>query len=176
MQVQLVDFLMQLLQTHGKALQRLAAFFGEEVLLHLLEDAGERLENEPVAFRVDSSWFEAPARVPSKSLGRSPYSELEGAVQELNLPSVLEFYLWTYPFYRKLIEGPHHLRSQLRGPSHPGAALLTEGALEYAKLWIKQVVVSPEFAAQAERSALTPWLRFRAEFLKKMGTRPIVSL
>ncbi len=170
--MKLVDFLILLLETQAQTLQRLAAFFGEEELLHMLESAGEKEEKGESSISIEMSWIE-PSRATESS---SAYTQLESSVRDINLPAVLEFHLWAYPFYRSIIESSLDLRSTLRrSEDHAVERLLNECILQ-AKLWIKNLPIHPDQSAQAERIAMIPWLRFRTEVLKKIGKRPIASL
>lgn len=208
--MRLVEFLVHLLEAHAQTLQRLAALFGEERLLEMLETAGEKadearwsgsdapppppplenpnddrhpfdstilalkrprvspIENEKIGtWPVD--WFEvSPSRVSG-----STYAELEGAVQEMNLPEFLEFYLWAYPHYRAFIESPLDLDSRIRGAGSDAGLALVEEAMAQAEQWIRSLPIPPAISQQAERAAQIPWLRFRANVLKRIGKRPL---
>ncbi len=173
----LVEFLILLLSTHSQVLQRLAAFFGEEELLELLERASDVLETtQPTTaeapFPYEKSWF-IPA--PLQLAKTSPYLELEGTVREFNLPSVLEFHLWTYPFYRTLIESPLDLKMTFH-PDQPGGQIVVRDAMTQAKTWINQLPVHPVLAEQVRTLGMAPWLRFQNEVLKKLGGRPFTSI
>jgi hypothetical protein len=170
--VRLVEFLIHLLQTQALTLQRLAAFFGEDALLEMLEIAGESEEKNPSSFKMNQNWFAQPQPIPPSS----PYTELEGAVREMNLPAVLEFHLWAYPFYRVLIESSLNLNSRIKGDENQVPEALIEESVSQAKAWIRKLPIRPELSAQAERAALIPWLRFRTLVLKKIGKRPIASV
>jgi hypothetical protein len=163
--VRLVDFLILLLETQGQTLQRLAAFFGEDFLFEMLEVAGEATDLDP-PIQIDTSDL-IPPRKPMKA---SVYGELEIAVRDLKLPAVLEFHLWAYPFYRAVIESSSDLNSHIQGER------LIEQALAQSKAWFKKLPIPPEFTPQAERVASFPWLRFRANVLRKIGKRPVNSI
>ncbi len=174
--MRLVDFLIHLLQTQAETLQRLAAFFGEEELLQLLENAGDFSTPTPSLFSLDPQWFEQPTFLAKAPERRNCYSELEGAVQEMNLPALFEFHLWAYPYYRTLIESPVDLHAKIRRNSPQAIELLVEESLSQAKNWIKNLPIAPEISIQAERAARVPWLKFRSEILKRAGKRPIASI
>lgn len=175
--MRLVDFLISVLEAHAETLKRLAALFGEENLIQLLELAGDEDENEtrkdrikPSSKTADPSLFEAPSPFTSSS---STYAELEGAVQEMNLPAVLQFHLWAYPHYRAFIESPIDLNSRVPGPGgHTGMALVDE-AVAQAEVWVKNLPMSDFIRDQASRAAHVPWLRFRTQVLKRIGKRPM---
>jgi hypothetical protein len=171
--VQLFEFLIDILRTHAQTLQRLAAFFGEEELLHMLEAAGDEPDENSCSIQADIQWFEAPSSKPAKAVG---YSELQVAVSDLKLPAVFEFHLWAYPYYRCWIESALDLHLKIRGSDHSAGEILVDEAVNSAKLWVKKLPIRPELSPAAERAALVPWLRFRAEVLKKIGKRPIASL
>jgi hypothetical protein len=163
--VRLVDFLIRLLEAQAQTLQRLAALFGEDILLEILEAAGPDDEEKPSrpTLAISPGWFGARGNG-----GGSPYSELEGAVRELKLSPVLQFHLWAYPVYRVFIESDLDLSQRVVDPQ-----ALVEAALGGAKLWMENLPIAKEFRNQAERAAEVPWLRFRTGVLKELGQRPI---
>lgn len=167
--MRLVEFLIQLLEAHANTLHRLAALFGEEALLQMLEDSGERIGEETAPARFEESWFEAP-RPQGFS---SPYAELESAVHDCKLPAVLEFHLWAYPHYRAFIECGLELDARIPGPGGDAGIQLVDEAVEQAEAWIRRLPIAPEFSQQASRAAHVPWLRFRTQVLKRIGKRPM---
>ena len=169
--LRLGEFLTLILLTHAQTLKRLAAFFGEEEFLQLLEKAGDNEAPRTHPFALQPEWFESH----STPTGAG-YAELEGAVLELNLPPVLEFHVWAYPFYRKLIESRFELSDVIRTRDPDAVKILVEEASLQARDWVRQLPIHPELSDQAERIALNPWIRFRAEALKKAGKHPVVSL
>jgi len=177
--MRLVDFLVLLLGAQAETLKRLAAFFGEENLVDMLEDAGESFDDRklaglaPAKFATTSvasvTWIAAS----TPHTNASAYAELEGTVRELGLPEILEFHLWAYPHYRAFIESAIDLDSRLpAGGGESGAALIEE-ACAAADAWVKTLPIPPAVAAAAYKAAGVPWLRFRTEALKKMGRRPL---
>ena len=166
--MRLVEFLTFLLEAHANTLHRLAAIFGDDVLLQMLEESGERISEETSSARFQPIWFEA-----AQSMGfSSPYAELEGAVHDFKLPAVLEFHLWAYPHYRAFIESEIELDARIPGPGGDTGVALVDEAVEQAEAWIKRLPIPPEFSVQAERAAHVPWLRFRTQVLKRIGKRP----
>lgn len=177
--MRLVDFLVLLLNAQAETLKRLGAFFGEEILVAMLEDAGESFDDrrlaglEPAKFASTSvasvTWIAAP----TPHTNANAYAELEGTVRELDLPEVLEFHLWAYPHYRAFIESAVDLDARLpAGGGESGTALIEE-AVSSAEAWVKALPIPPAIAAAAYKAAQVPWLRFRTEALKKMGRRPL---
>ncbi len=170
----LAEFLVQILKTHAQTLQRLAAYFGEEALLEILERAGDIEESAGTpppqsTFRLQKAWF-APA--PLAAAKTSPYAELEGSVREFKLPEVLEFHLWAYPFYRTLIESPLDLKMTIK-PGQGGGEALVQEAVTQSKAWVGRMPIRPALLKPVETLAMVPWLRFRAEMFKKIGKRPV---
>ncbi len=161
---------MLILETHAQSLQRLAALFGEEVLFELLE----MQEDEPKRVTVHTEYFQAPVENFPKG---QAYGELESMIRHLKLHPILEFHLWAYPHYRSYIESSLDLNSIIPSStlqsSDPIGARLVEEAISEAKKWIQNLPLPPAFAAQAERVAEIPWLKFRASVLKKIGKRPL---
>src|ERR1700746_1899856 len=123
--MRLIDFLVLMLEAQAETLKRLAAFFGEERFLEMLENSEE---DEPTIPKLDGKLipFEPiGTRLPAGA--RSPYVELEGAVPEFHLPEVLQFHLWAYPHYRAFIESDFDLGSALtEGNQQAGIALVDE--------------------------------------------------
>ena len=169
--MQLVEFLIYLLEAQAQTLHRLAALFTEEILLHMLEESGDRIAEQTPTPRFGkewSEWFE-----PQSPGYSSPYTQLEGAVQDFQLPAVLEFHLWAYPHYRAFIESEIDLDSRIPGPGGDIGISLVDEAVEQAEAWVKALPIAPEFAVQAQRAAHVPWLRFRTQVLKRIGKRPM---
>ena len=161
--MRLVDFLIRLLEAQAQTLQRLAALFGEDILLEMLERGAELDEEQgatPLA--IQKAWFQAAS---SQS---SPYAELEGAVRDFKLSPVLQFHLWAYPVYRGFIESELELGARV---THPQAVV--EAAMGGQKRWLQTLPIATEFRNQAERAAEVPWIRFRSLVLKDLGQRPI---
>lgn len=173
--MRLVDFLILLLGAHSEALKRLAAFFGEERFIDMLEDSGDTIDKSlPIRKFTDKAgaaliWID----MNSPRTNANAYVELEGAVRELSLPEVLEFHLWAYPHYRAFIESSVDLNARMApGGGSSGAALIEEACIQ-AEAWAHALPIPPAVAGAAHKAALVPWLRFRAEALKKMGRRPL---
>jgi hypothetical protein len=169
--MRLVDFLVLILEAHAETLKRLAALFGEERFLELLENADG--ENDP-APTLDCKLIPfAPIGTRLPAGARSPYVELEGAVHEMHLPAFLEFHLWAYPHYRAFVESDLDLGSTMtEGNPDTGRALVDE-AIRQAHEWVRKLHIPPAISAQAEAAAQAPWIRFRTNTLRKMGFRPI---
>ena len=173
--MRLVDFLIALLEAHAETLKRLAAFFGEERFLEILEESGEDSDDpakrpDPVITHLRPQDLESGNLHVSSS---SAYQELEGAVHDFNLPAVLEFHLWAYPHYRAFIESPLELTSRIPGPGGDTGTALVEEAVAQAQAWVRTLHIPPQIGAQAERAAHVPWLRFRTNVLKRIGKRPL---
>ena len=162
----LVEFLIAILEAHAQTLQRLAALFGEDIVIDLLENAPEG-EPELLLPSIQEDWFEPETE------GRNHYAQLEGAVKEFNLASVFEFHLWAYPYYRAFIEGPLELSDRL--PEKRVSAIADE-AIAHAERWLERLPIADEFRPRARSAAQLPWIRFRAHLLKSTGQRPLGAL
>jgi hypothetical protein len=172
------EFLSQLLQTHAQVLQRLAALFGEERLIDLLESLPDPSPDEPEippTRLARHEWLETDAQGNLKIVDDDidAYTALEGSVHELNLPAPLEFHLWAYPHYRAFIEGDLPLDAKLLGRGSDSGYILAEDCMNQGKEWIRKLPIPSPLAPRAETAAEVPWLRFRAELLKKIGKRPL---
>lgn len=179
--MRLAEFLSEILSAHGQVLLRLAALVGEDDLLELLERAEELYpsgDEDIESFEKWEKWLkERLVHAPGESSSQA-MAEIQSAVTELHLPEVLEFYVWAYPTYRAYVETGVSLAlriprlSATGGPSESGAQL-TEDTLLRAKEWFKRLPLPSTLAPAAERAAEIPWLRFRAEVLKRVGRRPL---
>lgn len=174
--MRLVDFLIAILNAHAQALTRLAAFFGEETFIEMLEDSGETIDQAlpPSKFAKNTHadgviWLDSP----NPSSNANAYRELEGAVREFGLPEVLNFHLWAYPHYRAFIESAFDLNSRIKTDANSDSAIqLVEEAVQQAQAWVRALPIPPAAAPAAERAAQMPWIRFRTETLKYLGKRP----
>ena len=177
--VRFVDLLIFILQTHAETLKRLAAFFGEEEFLEVLENSQELPQSvsKNGEFILKTEWFEEGTEGNSGRNGSSAYFELEDSVRELNLPAPLEFHLWAYPFYRTLIESGVELDSVISKAQSPSPLdQLIAGATEQAQEWVRTLSISPGVFPQAESAALNPWVRFRTRVLNKAGRKALSSV
>lgn len=175
--MRLVDFLIALLQTHAHALQRLAALFGEDVLIEILENQPEPPEfpdpRKSARPSYSMSDFKNPPLRGVGGFGGS-YSELETTVQNLRLPTMLEFHLWAYPPYRAFIESGLSLDATVAKTET--TENLVKEVIEQATQWVRQLPLPPEFSLQAERATEVAWIRFRTEMLQGIGKRPLGSI
>jgi hypothetical protein len=167
------EFLIHVLKAHAHTLHRLTAFFGEAEFLKILETAGESTEGHTSSFKIKNDWL------PTTTGPEAPshYLELEGAVQEMHLSSVLEFHIWTYPFYRIIIESSVDLKAKI--PDHHGSRvleILVQEAVMDARSWTRKLPILPELTLQTQNIAQVPWVRFRTTVLGKTGRRPMAAL
>ena len=174
--MRLVDFLIAVLAAHGQTLQRLAALFGEDWLMEILEKAGD--ETSPTA--LPAGKVVRPARLdlfetgPAHGTQSSAYAALESSIHEMNLAAPLEFHLWAYPHYRAFIESPLDLNSRIiTDPSGESGTALVDEAIAQAQKWIKQLPIPVDLSKRAEAAAQVPWLRFRTDVLRRIGKRPL---
>lgn len=160
--MRLVDFLIEMLLTQAESLKQLAVLFGEEVLVQILERAGEAapVEHRPPRPEILDVWQGVVA-----ADDPNPYGELQLEIQKLNLPPRLEFFLWTYPFYRTWVEGEIPLGSRFRTPPGDAYALLLDEAALQADLWMKDLKLPAELEAPALAQIRPLWKRFRMKLL-----------
>lgn len=177
--MRLVDFLINLLNAHADTLKQLREILTEEGLIEILENAlvnTQEIENPSLEPKpTNLIWFTRP-NSPSSFSPSTAYTELENAVRTLNLPPILEFYLWSYPHYRAFIESPLDLNSQIQGnDSHAAIALVNE-AMDQAKSWIRKLHLHPEVSKSAEIASQAAWTRFRTRVMKRVGLRPFETI
>jgi hypothetical protein len=165
--MKLERYLIFVLVAHSHTLHRLAAYFGEEDFLEILESIGE-IPITPSPEPLHREWFSNPTTQDQSSA----FFRLQGAVQELKLGPVLEFHLWAYPYYRFIIESSISLNSEICLTGH-ALEKMVESAMQEAEKWIQFLPIPPRYGKNAERIALIPWLRFRSEVLKSSGRRAI---
>jgi hypothetical protein len=179
--MRLAEFLCEVLSTHGQVLVRLAALLGEEELLELLEKAEELYpsgDENAESFSRWESWLKERLMASPGESASSAMAQIQSAVASLNLPEVLEFYVWAYPTYRAYVESSLGLslriprQSPTGGVSESGVQL-TEDAVSRAKQWFRRLPLPSHIGSTAERAAEIPWLRFRTEVLKRVGRRPL---
>lgn len=168
-----VEFLIHFLTAQGQTLQRLAALFGEEDLLEMLEEVGESYEVKPLILDLNPERFQSAG---DASGSGNPYQQLEWAVTELKLSPTLEFHLWAYPFYRYMIESGVELDARVGPFPDDFTHVLVNEAVKQAKDWVQRLPIAPEHSLQAEKAALVSWLRFRSEVLKRFGQSPMVPI
>lgn len=174
-----VEFLTAVLEAQALTLDRLAALLGQDVVLKVLERAGERAEDLPPERwdRPPPEWFEPVATGPFAPDEGEAYAELASAVAALRVPEVLEFHLWAYPHYRAWIEGAEpSLQARIDhrfGPKRDSGLQLVELALRGHALWVAELALAEPFQTQIARAAEIPWLRFRTQTLKRIGQRPM---
>ncbi len=174
--MRLFEFLTLLLQATGQILQDLATLFGENVLVQLLEDNPKHPGEAKMRFQLDPQWFDpAPETTLNKNDG-SAYLVIEEAVKKIGLSSILEFHLWSYPFYRILIESSIDLRSEIKNGNPIIGKLLIQEALEQSEKWIYPICQAAEFTQQVEPILMAAGLRFRSEVLKKMGVDYLTAI
>jgi hypothetical protein len=163
------EFLIQLLHAQGLTLKRLAALVGEDILIELLEMAGDS------QLEIEKELIEIPIAPPKPGVSESSaYAALQAAVSDMKLPSQLEFHLWAYPTYRSFIESSLDLTAmiELVGEDAP----FVDQAMDQAGEWIKKLPLPPDLGHQAEAAAKVSWKRFRAAVLQKLGRKPLLRV
>ena len=167
----LVDFLIAVLRTHGETLNRLAALFGEEIVLDMLENApegGPSEEQQRSWEKLLTLFAPLPTNGPVWDADAA-YRRLESEVHSQKMAEFLEFHVWAYPFYRVFAESALDLRAPVLHSE--AAAQLTEAAVLAAKEWRAKLPIADEYRTRAESAASLPWIRFRTELMDRFGTR-----
>lgn len=165
--MRLIDFVVQVLFVQSNTLRALASCLSENRLLSCLEN----VEFPNSDFTLDPLWFET--NEPNQSPEKSSFEELEGAVSDFRLSPELETYLWSYPFYRALIENSIDLKAKFKKSNQIQAKHLIDQAFAHARVWIDTLPLPAEIENQATHAALIPWIKFQAEELKRQGNRNI---
>jgi len=173
--IRLADYLTMTLQAHGDLLREVWTHvqrhgLNQDAILEAFEKAQE---------------VEAPAAQPQKTMERGkngrPYVSIGHAVNAMNLPEPLEFYVWSYPYYRRWIESAADLEAPIetvfKNPEEE-----VEQARAYAAQWARHLIFIElqdserrvEDALQA--FSLDRWLKFRSQALRAVGRRPLQSI
>ena len=183
--MRLVEFLKFLLAAHGDALKRLAALLGEDVLVSILEELPEDPRAiAPLSRRISSAFYPPMDTSKPKEPGMertlvplsNPYQELEGAVRDLKMPAVLEFYIWAFPLYRSYIQSSLDLNARLPSPANEREMEVVEDAIQEARTWIRRLPIPPQLGLRVDQASKTAWLKFRSDVLKSLGSRPMQVL
>ena len=165
MPLQLVELLTLVLEAHASSLSRLALKFGIESLVDFLENIDEErasATSPTIPAQVFGPEHPGTLNFPQGVV----YQRLEGTVRECDLPAQLEFYVWAYPFYRALIEGPFPLDRRIADVDQVIAI-----ATDSAKHWLKALPINATQLLAAEQVVSVPWVQFRAKALEKAGRR-----
>lgn len=181
MTIRFIDLIMAVLQAHGESLRELSKLLGEDELTAILEMAGDTLPESPIRDLLSTlplgNGPMGPSGMPMNLSGdrparRSPYVEIEASVREMRLPATLEFYAWTYPHYRALIESSHDLEARFAKNSDREQINLVEELVRQARAWVRALPIPPSDSLKAEKAVEACWLRFRAQVLPRLGARP----
>lgn len=171
--MQIVELLISLLETQAQTLKRLAAFFGEEKLVDILESSPDLSCSPPLP--IKRNWIQET----SQNLSHDRvYQKLEGCVRDQNLSASLEFHLWAYPCYRAWIEASLDLTAeiQLRDDPHEDRLhLFVEEIRNEATKWAQNLAIPTPLKPAAEQAAQIPWLRLRTKLFQKAGRRSLIS-
>lgn len=165
------DFLGEFLSAHADALGRLAEFMSEDILVELLEDERPHTPNPALKKIIDQIWD--PTVI--GEFGNSPYQKLELWVKAHKLPSMLEFHVWAYPAYRMLIEAS--LTPESGTKIDMNSKLFDELIAQCRSegiAWITSQKLEGTLKTEAEKCVDQAWIKFRAQFLKRLGRKTLV--
>jgi hypothetical protein len=170
--IRLADYLTMTLQAHGDFLR--------EIWTHVQRHG---LDQEKIMEAFEAAQeIVAPEANPRKRMERGrngkPYASIGHAVNAMNLPEALEFYLWSYPYYRSWIESSADLEAPIEDVfDRPEDEV--ERARAYADAWAKHLIFvdlqeSERRVEDALRTfSLDRWLKFRTQALRAVGRRPL---
>lgn len=170
MKLRVVDLLIEILRAQAKTLELLRAALGQEELLHVLE------EKEPPASLFESVEPWASGEMSPRAGISQPYKEIEGAVREMDLSAMLEFYLWAYPTYRAWVESPVLLDSCVRTDSAPHFARLADLVIQDARNYVRNLTLPPKLSTQIEKLVEPVWIQFRTRLLSHTGKRRLTVI
>lgn len=168
--LRVVDLLIEVLRAQAETLELLRAALGQDELIHLLEEK----DPPPSLFKDVTPW--CSGELSSRSGMSNPYKEVEGAVREMDLSALLEFYLWAYPTYRAWVESPVLLESlvTIDPPGH--LARLADLTLLDAKAYVRHLTLPPQLSKQMEKLVDPAWIKFRTRLLSQSGKKRLTSV
>lgn len=147
----LAQFLSFVLTRHADGLKLLAETFSEKLLIEILErrfeDESYKGESQLIAKGV---WED-----PEISHAEEVYEEIQNSVEKSKLSKPLEFYLWTYPYYRRWIEDQFLLDSVLKKNEYL-EPLLEEAQTEWVR-WLDYLGIPDLQANQIKDVMNTRW-------------------
>ncbi|MEK6704489.1 MAG: hypothetical protein AABZ06_01745 [Bdellovibrionota bacterium] len=164
--MRLVRFLIHVLEAHAETLKRLAEIIGEDALLNALENMNAPNPQNPG--KITTLETNTPTDAP-------PYDELQSTVADFKLSPALEDHLWSYPYYRMIIESMADLNMQLdtgHSESQNSARQMVEEAFDYSRIWIKSLKPPLDFPGK-DTVSQAAWLQFRSTILRRLGYRPL---
>jgi hypothetical protein len=89
-------------------------------------------------------------------------------VADAHLSEPLEFHLWAFAPYRRLVES----EAPLSLPVEDVLPELVEESLQYANHWLSSLAISSVVFPQARAGVEPVWVRFRAQLFKSAGKSP----
>ena len=165
----LADYLALILETHARVLGYLAKEMGESTLMKILDETLDR-HITPVGGTDDrSAWREPEGSFDSIEA----YNRLEAAVAECGLPPHLADHLWSYPHFRRFIEGSLDLGARPAGRAPVDR--LAEEAVDAWHSWLVALPVSAEIRDQSAAELGPELVKFRAAVLRAGGRRPLAA-
>lgn len=172
-ELKFIDLILAVLKSHGESLRELSHVLGEEETAAILELAGDAMPESPMRDLIRELPLKpAPSTAPADRLLKStPYLQIETAVREMRLPATLEFYVWTYPHYRALIESSVDLDAKFSSVPDRAQVNLIEEFVRQARAWVRILPMPPTEALKAEKAVESCWIRFRANVLPRLGAK-----
>lgn len=156
----LANFLSFVLARHADGLKLLAESLSEDLLVEIIE---RRFEDE--TYKGMSPLLAAGVwEDPEESHADVVYEEIQTTVEKSKLPQSLEFYLWTYPYYRTWIEDQFLLDSFLKKEEYL-EPLLDEARLEWIR-WLEYLGLPSAQTKSLKEVMNTRWQSEQKKSLK----------
>lgn len=168
-----------ILRAQGLFLHQMAEYLGPEVASQILEEAGESTDPDQPHIHVPGLptlrsilSTQAPPDFEPGDHG-AVYLNIESTVRELNLPAMMEFYLWSYPAYRVLAEGSWPLPTPLHTWSRDLLQSVVEEIIQDHAEWLKSLHLPHKPLGTLSQAADPHWRAFRAQAFKDLGFSPL---
>jgi len=166
-----VDFLVLLLQTHGRLLCDLREQFGADLLVRVLAN----YKTQELPLQSSKLWELFPLK-PRSPHSPFPFEALERPVRDLGLADDLEFFVWAYPYYRTFVESNVDLNETLPFQDQQVVAALVDEATRMSVSWIESMPIPTGAPADSREKVVAvsrqQWLRFRTDLFRKNGQSP----
>ncbi len=173
MTFQLSTYLKLLLECQGESLVLLAGILGEERTLRVLEDRDD--ENDPTELGPELFALieKAAADYEPPILGEdtNPLDDLERAADKIYRFPHFQFYIWSYPGYRKWVESEFGLDEGLKPTDDMIERLADDGLTEF-HAWYRSLKIPAAIEDSCLQVISRPWKKLKHDLFRSTGLSP----
>jgi hypothetical protein len=167
--MKLYEFLLLVLKNQADFYHDLEATYGPDITVSILERASEKAEAAPDTYDTQMGngfWTLDPN---SKLDQTDAYTELQDTIEKMKMPKAIEFYLWSYPYYRTFIESGLPLQGQFKMSKESDVHSLYEEAISKSRFFFESVGFQGEYLKRAEVTLDSSLKKFKVSLLKTAG-------